>query len=177
MSWPDEAPAFKPLEVQRHADAIVPEHLDQLAALATENVEIATVRIAIKRLLNLNARVFMPRRMSVWPVAIHTRTPEAIGIIAVVLRPAPRPPPSSPRCPPRLIRIRAPVANSISIVPDAAGRASGAIRTGAKPFRVDAQLQPPAIQLAGMNPASRATAETLAPGSSDADTSCCFSAS
>jgi hypothetical protein len=28
----------------------------------------------------------MPRRMSVWPVAIHTRTPDAMGIIAAVHR-------------------------------------------------------------------------------------------
>src|SRR3984893_14350991 len=31
---------------------------------------------------------FIPRRMSVWPVAIHTRSPEATGIIAADLRPA-----------------------------------------------------------------------------------------
>jgi hypothetical protein len=37
----------------------------------------------------------------VCPVAIHTRTPEAIGIIAADLRPAPQPPPSAPRHPPR----------------------------------------------------------------------------
>jgi hypothetical protein len=29
-----------------------------------------------------NARLFIPRRMSVWPTATHTRTPEGTGIIA-----------------------------------------------------------------------------------------------
>jgi transposase-like protein len=41
-------------------------------------------------------------RMSVWPVAIHTRTPDAMEIIATVHQPAPRPRPSaSPRRPRR----------------------------------------------------------------------------
>ena len=54
------------------------------------------------------------------------------------------------------IRIRAPLANSISIVPGPttpAGAASGAIRTGAKLIgELRPQLAPPAVQLAGVDP-------------------------
>ena len=32
------------------------------------------------------ARLFMPRRMSVWPVASHTRTPDGTGIIGAALQ-------------------------------------------------------------------------------------------
>ncbi len=35
-----------------------------------------------KNLRNLDANPFIPRRMSVAPVANHTRTPEGTGIIA-----------------------------------------------------------------------------------------------
>ena len=35
------------------------------------------------------ARPFMPRRMSVWPVAIQTRTPEGMGIIAAACSSSP----------------------------------------------------------------------------------------
>jgi hypothetical protein len=79
-----------------------------------------------------------------------------------------------------VIRIRAPVANSISIAPGPAKPAdatSGAIRTDAKPIRgrtPNCRRQP--YSWPGCIPASRATADTLAPGSSDADTNCCFSA-
>jgi hypothetical protein len=43
------------------------------------------------------ASEFMPQRMSVWPAAIHTRTPDDTGIIAAPEdpEPAPRPPPAS----------------------------------------------------------------------------------
>ena len=40
--WPDEAPTLQPLGVERHAQPVVPEDLDKLAALAAEYVEIAT---------------------------------------------------------------------------------------------------------------------------------------
>ena len=61
----------------------MPENLDQIAAAAPEDVEIASVRIALQALLDRSARLCMPRRMSVWPVAIQTLTPLGIGIIAV----------------------------------------------------------------------------------------------
>ena len=44
------------------------------------------VRVALQLLLNLKRQPLMPRRMSVWPVAIHTRTPLGIGIIAETAR-------------------------------------------------------------------------------------------
>ena len=91
---PNEPAAFQPLGVERHAQPIVPQNLDQLAAFAAEHVEIAAVRVALEGFLHQQARVFMPRRMSVWPVAIHTRTPGGIAIIAADPRPALQPPPS-----------------------------------------------------------------------------------
>ena len=43
---PDETAAFEPLGVQRHADPVMPEYLDQIAFAAAEYPEIADVRIA-----------------------------------------------------------------------------------------------------------------------------------
>jgi hypothetical protein len=40
------------------------------------------VRIALQDLLHLVAKLFMPRRISVWPTTSQTRTPEGTGIIA-----------------------------------------------------------------------------------------------
>ena len=98
---PYEPATFQPFGVERHAEPIMPKNFDQLAALAAEHVEIAAMRITLEGFLNQQGQVFIPRRMSVWPVAIHTRTPDATGIIAADLRPAPQPPPSGPRRPPR----------------------------------------------------------------------------
>jgi hypothetical protein len=53
-----------------------------MTAFAAENIKIAGMPIALQPLLDLHARLFMPRRMSVWPTASHTRTPEGTGIIA-----------------------------------------------------------------------------------------------
>jgi hypothetical protein len=60
----------------------MPKHLHKIAPAAAEHEEIPGVRIALQRLLHLKGEPFMPRRMSVWPVAIYTRTPEGMGIIA-----------------------------------------------------------------------------------------------
>jgi hypothetical protein len=57
-------------------------NLNEVAPAPTEHKEIAGVQIALQRLLHLQGRPFIPRRMSVWPVAIHTPTPEGMGIIA-----------------------------------------------------------------------------------------------
>ena len=51
--WPDEAATLQPLGIERHAEVIMPENLDQLAALAAEHIEIAAVRITLERLLHL----------------------------------------------------------------------------------------------------------------------------
>src|SRR6516162_11190712 len=32
--WPDEEPLLKPLGIERHADAVMPKHLDQVASHA-----------------------------------------------------------------------------------------------------------------------------------------------
>ena len=42
----------------------------------------ATMRIALQRLLDEQRQPVEALRMSVWPVASHTRTPAGIGIIA-----------------------------------------------------------------------------------------------
>ena len=49
---PHEASSLQALGVQRGAQPVVPEDLDQLAAFAPEDVEIARVRIALQRLLD-----------------------------------------------------------------------------------------------------------------------------
>src|SRR5205823_115708 len=49
---PDEASLLQPLGVERGAQPIVPENLDQIAALAPEQVKTAPVRIALQRLLD-----------------------------------------------------------------------------------------------------------------------------
>ena len=46
-------PRLQPLGVERHADPVMPDDLDQVAPGASENVQIAGVRIAAKRLLDL----------------------------------------------------------------------------------------------------------------------------
>ena len=89
---PDELAALQPLGVERHAQSVMPKHLHEVAPAPTEHKEIAGMRIALQRLLHLQVRPFMPRRISVWPVAIHTRTPEGMGIIAAAV-------PSSPPSP------------------------------------------------------------------------------
>ena len=38
------------------------------------------MRIALQDLLHLVAKLFMPRRISVWPTTSQTRTPEGTGI-------------------------------------------------------------------------------------------------
>lgn len=54
--WPDEPAAFQPLGVERHAEPIVPENLDQLAAFPAEHVEISAVRIALEGFLHRKRR-------------------------------------------------------------------------------------------------------------------------
>jgi hypothetical protein len=55
-----------------------------MTPFAAENIKIAGMRIALQPLWTCSARLFMPRRMSVWPTASHTRTPEGTGIIAPI---------------------------------------------------------------------------------------------
>ena len=43
--WPDEATLLQPLRVERHADAVMPKNLDQIASHAPEHVEITRVTV------------------------------------------------------------------------------------------------------------------------------------
>src|SRR5450755_3666947 len=136
---PYEAATLQPLGVERHAVTVVPEYLDQLAALAAEHVEITAVRITLERFLNLQSqRVHAAAHVGMASSdphphprshRDHRRRPSASTATAAVSAAASTAP---------VIRIRAPVANSISIAPRSTGPASvtsGAIRTGAKPIR------------------------------------------
>src|SRR5438552_11699153 len=49
---PDEPAALQPLGIERHDKAVVPKDLDQLAALATEYVKVAAMRIAFEGFLH-----------------------------------------------------------------------------------------------------------------------------
>src|SRR5829696_5656953 len=50
---PEEAAPFEALGVKRQAEAVVPEHFDEIAATAAEDIEVAGVRIATEGLLDL----------------------------------------------------------------------------------------------------------------------------
>src|ERR1700733_5058804 len=50
---PDEAATLQSLGVKRHADAVMPNDLDQVASGTSENVKIAGMRIAAEHLLHL----------------------------------------------------------------------------------------------------------------------------
>src|SRR6266849_8422783 len=107
----------------------------ELGVLAAEYVEIAAMRITLERFLNrqgqrvhATAHVSMARRdPHPHPRSNrdHRRRPSANTATAAVSAFGSTAP---------VIRIRAPVANSISIIPPATGPASGAIRTGANPI-------------------------------------------
>ena len=44
----------RPLGVKRHADAVMPQDLDQVTALTTENLEVSGMRIVTQHLLDLD---------------------------------------------------------------------------------------------------------------------------
>src|SRR5262245_43733736 len=50
--WPDEAASFQSLRKQTHALAVVPQNLDQPAAAAAEDKQMATMWIALELLLH-----------------------------------------------------------------------------------------------------------------------------
>src|SRR5882672_10227498 len=58
--WPDEAAFLQPLGVERHAQTVMPDYLDQIAARTSEYKEIACMRIALQRLLNLKSQAIHP---------------------------------------------------------------------------------------------------------------------
>src|SRR3954471_5414512 len=55
LGWrrPDKATALQPLRIERHANPVMPDDLDQVASGAAKNVQIADVRVAAKGLLHL----------------------------------------------------------------------------------------------------------------------------
>src|SRR3954469_19456045 len=53
---PDKAAALQPLRIERHADPVVPDDLDQITSRAAKNVQIAGVRVAAERLLHLQGQ-------------------------------------------------------------------------------------------------------------------------
>src|SRR6266540_5287629 len=135
---PDEAPALQPLGKQAQPLAVVPQNLDQTAATATEHEQMPAVRIALERLLNQKsqaiktlAHVGVAGRQPYLRAArgrYHRRRRLACAsavTIALTVEASAAP----------QIRIRVPVANSISMTPAATGvdiaPASGAIATGA----------------------------------------------
>src|ERR1700731_25827 len=53
---PDEATALQTLGVKRHAQPVVPKDLQQVTPLAAEHIQIASMRIALQRLLDLQGK-------------------------------------------------------------------------------------------------------------------------
>src|SRR5690606_4777394 len=50
---PDELARLQPLQIERHADAVMPEDLDQIAFAATEAEDLAAMGITAQALLHL----------------------------------------------------------------------------------------------------------------------------
>src|SRR5438067_1907448 len=69
---PYELAALQSLCVKRHTETVVPKNFDQIATTAAKGA----CGSRCSACCTCSARPFMPRRMSVWPVEIHTRTPE-----------------------------------------------------------------------------------------------------
>src|SRR4051812_14400360 len=116
--WPDEATALQTLREQAHALAIVPKHLDQAAAPAAEHEQVAVVRITLERLLyqqrqpveafaHIGVAGRQPHPRPARDRDGHRRLPVRAEIAADIAAASTAP----------LIRIRAPVASSISIRP------------------------------------------------------------
>src|SRR5215204_6435646 len=152
---PDEAAALQPLRVQAHALAVVPQHLNQRTAPAAKDEQVPAMRIALELLLGQQrqsikalahvrvagrkphpnpARDRNHRRRSL-------RTTAAIAAEAVAASTKP------------VMRSRAPLANSISIIPGGAAetRSFDATATAAK--RTASARTAPAWPVAAMIPA------------------------
>src|SRR5450755_1058088 len=54
--WPDEAAFLQPFGVERHAETVMPDNLDQIATGASEDKEIACMGIAPQRFLDLQSQ-------------------------------------------------------------------------------------------------------------------------
>src|SRR5215470_9855385 len=187
---PEEAASFQPLGEQAHPLPIMPEHFDQSAAPAAEHEQMPIVRIAPERLLHQQCQAIksfahvgmagcQPDPRAARDRNHRRRLPCASAFISAdTVRASTGP----------VIRIRPPVANSISIEPAGSGTAgtignegagSAAIVTGLNAAGTCARSQ---SRWRHRNnwlvwiPAARATFEALAPGSSAAATIRSFSA-
>src|SRR6202051_4950662 len=54
--WPDEAAFLQPFGIERHAETVMPDDLDQIATRASEDKEIACMGIALQCLLDLQSQ-------------------------------------------------------------------------------------------------------------------------
>jgi hypothetical protein len=61
----------------------MPKNFQKITAFTAKDIKIASMWITPQRLLDLQSEPFMPRRISVAPVASQIRTPLGTGIIAV----------------------------------------------------------------------------------------------
>src|SRR5262245_39368379 len=186
---PEETAPFQPLREQTHPLPVMPEYLDQSAAPATEHEQMPAVRIAPERLLHQERQAIKalahigvasrqpdPRATRDWDHC--RRLPFASAFISAdTVRASTGP----------VIRIRPPVANSISIVPpssDTAGTTGDAGAGSATAIGLNAAAICTRSQSCWRHrnnwltwiPAARATSEALAPGSSAAATIRSFSA-
>src|SRR5262249_50487180 len=135
--WPDEQASLQPLREQAHALAIVPQHLDQAAAPAAEHEQMAAVGIALERLLHQHrqpiealAHVGVTGRQPHLYPARH-RDHRDLAFASTVTSALTVEASTDP-----IRRIRAPVANSISIAGGAPG--TGATTTGENAGAADA---------------------------------------
>src|ERR1700716_1846923 len=54
--WPDEAALLQPFGIERHAETVMPDDLDQIATRASEDKEIACMGIAPQCFLDLQSQ-------------------------------------------------------------------------------------------------------------------------
>src|SRR5262249_46132314 len=158
----------------------MPEHLDQPAAPAAKDEQMAIVRIAFECLLHEQGETIEPlahvgvaARQPYLHAARHRdhRRRPAFARIVIIAR-------TSERSVGPVIRTREPFANSTSIVPEAGipfGAGSAAIRTAAKFAAGCGRAQSCRRHPYNWLGCRRATADTRVPGSSDAATSRSFS--
>nr|WP_247973407.1 hypothetical protein [Bradyrhizobium sp. 195] len=140
---PQEAAALQPLGIKRHTQSIVPKDIDQLAAFATEHIEVAPVRVSRERFLHQqDQRVHAATHIGVAGRNPHPHARRNGITVGAYLRGAATAAFSVAASTSPVIRIRAPAANSISIDPPLLAGATG------QGFRPDS-----ATTIAGTKPA------------------------
>src|SRR3954471_10536689 len=77
---PDKAAALQPLRIERHADPVVPDDLDQVTSGTAKTYKSPACGSRPSACCTCSANPFMPLRMSVRPTASQTLTPEGTGI-------------------------------------------------------------------------------------------------